>query len=364
MAVINLATNHAEQIGKRYVRKSVVADISLPSSNIKFDGSKTVVVSTPRTVALGHYQRTGTSRYGAVVDAGNDIQAFTVGFDEAWTAAFDKGNKTDSTAIKKAAAEFMNLQMDERVVPFIDKMALYRIAHEAGIVSEAAAAPTAATILEMISQADVAMSNALVPTENRTLVMGWSMYHNVRLNEKILAVDKLGEDAIRKGDCGSLFGMNVRCVPDSYLPSGVYFMILQRDAAFIAQKIKEAKVHLDPPGISGDLFEGRIYCDAFVREEKSAGVYVYVESGKQFAQPEASVTGTSCVISNVPGDCIALYTLDGSDPRYSATAMTYSAAVTAASGDTFRCCFRPVRAANETPETLFTSAVTDAEVVG
>lgn len=357
MPTVNLATNYADKIGARYFRKSVVAELSLPQSGISFDGSKTVVVTTPRTVPLGDYKRHGVWRFGDVDEVGNDIQKFTVEFDKSWTGTFDKGNQADSKAIEEAAAKFLSIQMDNETTPFVDQLALYRWAHDAGMVVEASGELTQEDVLDMISFADVSMSDNRVPNENRSLIIGWQLYHKVRMAEVLTGADSLSADAVRKGDVGDLFGMRVRCVPTSYLPAGCRFLILQRDAAFVVEKIKEARVHTDAPGISGSLCEGRIYTDAFVREEKSNGVLAFVDPGQKLATPTASITGSSATLTNVPSGAVALYTTDGSDPRYSATAQPYSADVTLADGDTFRAAYKPVRAAGETPDTKFTSDV-------
>lgn len=38
-------------------------------------------------------------------------------------------------------------------------------------------------------------------------------------------------------------------------------------------KLEEYKVHQDPPGISGELVEGRIVYDAFVLDNKKMAIY-------------------------------------------------------------------------------------------
>lgn len=35
----------------------------------------------------------------------------------------------------------------------------------------------------------------------------------------------------------------------------------------------EYKIHIDPPGLSGNLVEGRVCYDAFVLENKKNGIY-------------------------------------------------------------------------------------------
>ena len=38
-------------------------------------------------------------------------------------------------------------------------------------------------------------------------------------------------------------------------------------------KLEDYRVHQDPPGISGDLVEGRVCYDAFVLDNKKAAIY-------------------------------------------------------------------------------------------
>ena len=100
-------------------------------------------------------------------------------------------------------------------------------------------------------------------------------------------------------------------------------------------KLNDYKIHSDPPGISGDLVEGRVIFDAFVKGSKAAGIYVAAANGTVSAAPTISISGHQATIS---GTGTVLYTIDGSDPRYSASAQTYSDAVTVESGDVVRAC--------------------------
>ena len=42
-----------------------------------------------------------------------------------------------------------------------------------------------------------------------------------------------------------------------------------------AEKLDDYKIHQDPPGINGNLVEGRVYYDAFVLDAKKDGIYAH-----------------------------------------------------------------------------------------
>jgi hypothetical protein len=69
--------------------------------------------------------------------------------------------------------------------------------------------------------------------------------------------------------------------------------------------------------------------DAFVIGTRADGVAVACLPGKVTAVPEISVSGGKATIS---GSGTVMYTIDGSDPRYSKEAKLYSAAVTVEAG--------------------------------
>ena len=62
-------------------------------------------------------------------------------------------------------------------------------------------------------------------------------------------------------------------VPANRLPSDFGFMIAHPVATVALTKLEDYRVHHDPPGISGDLVEGRICYDAFVLDNKKAAIY-------------------------------------------------------------------------------------------
>ena len=83
------------------------------------------------------------------------------------------------------------------------------------------------------------------------------------------------------------------------------------------------------------LLEGRNYFDAFVIGAKCDGVYAAFASANVVAAPSISISSHSATVTSASGVTF-YYTLDGTDPRYSSSSMTYSSAVTTVSGQTIK----------------------------
>ena len=82
----------------------------------------------------------------------------------------------------------------------------------------------------------------------------------------------------------------------------------------------------------------RVMFDAFVKPTKADGIYVACKTGTVAADPTIVIASNTATITSETTDAVILYTTDGSDPRFSDTAKTYSASSkpTLATGDTIR----------------------------
>ena len=182
----------------------------------------------------------------------------------------------------------------------------------------------------------VALDEALAPTEGRTLYITAGYYKMLKLCDEFLTVEKLGREALARGIVGEFDGMAVKKVPSSYMPKDVYFMIVTKGSAISPMKLNDYKIHSDPPGISGDLVEGRVIFDAFVKGSKAAGIYVAAANGTVSAAPHHFHQRPSGHQSAAPVRCCTPST--AATPATSASAQTYSDAVTVESGDVVRAC--------------------------
>ena len=76
-----------------------------------------------------------------------------------------------------------------------------------------------------------------------------------------------------RGVIANLDGLTLVKVPAVRLPNNFGFMIAHPVATVAPTKLEDYKVHQDPPGISGELVEGRVIYDAFVLDNKKKAIY-------------------------------------------------------------------------------------------
>lgn len=319
---INLAKKYADKIASVFSQASLLSGRT--STAYDFTGVKSIVVTTPQTVPLGNYQRTGSNRYGTPTEMQDTTQEMIVTQDKSFSVTIDKGNNNDQQMIKNAG-QMLRLEVQQEVVPVVDKYGFSRYVNFAGTIM-GITKPDKTTIVSAIADGLQALDDALVPSDGRTIWTTAEMYKFIRLAPEFVGNTDLGKEAIAKGKVGEFDSTEVVKVPSSYLPSGCYFLITFRDAILLPYKINDSKVTMDPPGLSGALLEGRSVFDAFVLGAKAKGIYAAVSSANIQAAPTNAYSTNSLTMSS-SGATTILFTLDGTDPRYSSTAFTYSAAI-------------------------------------
>ena len=179
------------------------------------------------------------------------------------------------------------------------------------------------------------MDDAQVPEDNRYMYMTAEMYKLVNISDEFISLDKLGEKSISRGECGEVDNFRIIKVPTGYLPANCFMLATYKGSVLMPYKIQDAKIHQDPPGLSGNLLEGRHYYDAFVLGAKCMGVVACVLSSEQQAAPTVTITTHKVTPTSASADKI-LYTLDGTDPRYSDTAQVVSGEITMTQGQTIK----------------------------
>ena len=320
----NLFTLHSDVTQSAFTRESLVA--GKLCTDYEFTGAKTVKILTPLTVPMNDYQRTGANRYGNPTEMQDIIQELTLTQDRSFALTIDKGNDADQGYAKNAGKMLM-LQIAERAVPEFDRYVLNRLANKAGFITAATEAMTKSNICERISEAGAKLDDMEVPAYDRILFVSTQGYKMLKHSDEFMAVQELGRDALAKGVVGSYDNMEVIKVPATRWPANVNFMIVHKNAATAPVKLSETKLHKDPPGISGHLLEGREYYDCFVFAPRAWGVYVEIDTtdGNATVCKAPVISDTGAISCETEGTVI-FYTVDGSDPRYSSTAVQGTAA--------------------------------------
>ena len=295
MATINLATKYSKKIADRFYTDSVI--LGKTSNEYDWDGSETIKVWTINTYAPTDYGKpandnaiTGAhARYGSTYEVADTVQTMTLTQDKAVSLSVDKGNNTEQMLIKNSGI-VMARELREQFVPMFDK---YALARWSGMVSSAPSWASLVgssvdgtlaknTIVEKISDGITAIRNEGTNVDDAFCYIGETNFGKLLLSPEFLNIDKLGERNLERGAMGKVRGLQVVPVPDSYLKStgntnltgDINFMIVKKSAVLCPTKIKDAKVHSDPVGISGALLEVRWLFDAFALDVKAKGIYV------------------------------------------------------------------------------------------
>lgn len=331
---INLAEKYSKQVQERFYEDSYTQSSFATDLDAEFVGVKTVRVYEVDVAPMNDYTRSGTSRYGTPKELNDNVYEFQMKKDRSFTYTIDKGNQAEQMNIKEAG-KTLRRQMREVVTPEIDAYRMKVWAEQAGQHVALTAAPSKTTIVEALMDANVALDKKHVPKKNRTFYIDISYYKYLKLASEWLGIDALGQKSLAQGVIGTFDGVPVKAL--ATMPSNVYFMLIYKNSAISPMKLKDYKIHSDVPGISGNLVEGRVMYDAFVKPTMANGIYVACAASTVATTPTISITSNTVTLTAGTGETIK-YTLDGSDPRFSETAATYSSdsKPTAEAGDTVR----------------------------
>lgn len=332
---INLAEKYEKKIAEGFAQESVLDGATNHEYN--WDGVKAINVYSPDYQDLNDYKRTGSNRYGEPKELQDTVNHMEITRDRSFSITIDKGNNKEQMETKEAG-RILRGEMKYKAIPEMEKYALGKFIDYAGKIEALAAAPTSATIVEKLSDGMVHMSNKNVPVSDRTIFIGWTYFGMLRISNQFIGIDALGAKALVKGSVGTFMGAQVIPLPDEYLKKGsnqCYFLITSKSAIVFPQKIKDMKLHKDAPGYNGALLEGRFLYDAFVIGAKTDGVYAAVAASTKQAAPTFAFN--SGVLTITSAGATAVYvTIDGTDPRFSNTAIktTSGGTVTLPSGKT------------------------------
>ena len=253
----------------------------LTNKDFDWTGAHTVKVYKIGTGKMNDYGRNGAetgnwSRYGKVEDINATTEEFTLKNDRSFTFAIDKLD-TDETGQTLAAATALSRQLREVVIPEVDKYT-YGVMCEGAGTKPAAIDLTSDNIYLEIMKANNALDNAEVPETGRQIVVTPDTYLLMKQCKDIVMETNIGNELRLNGVVSNLDGANVIKVPAARLPEGFGFMVAHPCATVAPTKLEDYNTHANPPGISGQLVEGRIAYDAFVLENKAKAIYYQAQT--------------------------------------------------------------------------------------
>lgn len=279
---INLAKKASEKTADRFKLASVTEGLFTAEYN--WTGVATVQVYTIDNLPLQTYNRAAVSgsRFGNLTEVGDTVQEMTVEDEPCFNGAIDKSNNTSQLQIK-AAGKVLRQNVDEVIIPYVDAYRLDKLATGAGI-KQYSVSFTKSTAMEKIALLGAAMSNAKVPKEGRVLYIGETAAVQMKLADQVVGLEVAGAKAIVNGVCGMIDGNQVKVVPDSYLPTGVVFMIVKKGVAVAPKKVETFRIITDDKDIDGSIVQGHLLQDCFVLEAKENGIGVAYST----ADPDAT----------------------------------------------------------------------------
>jgi len=284
---MNYASKYEKKVAERFKLKSLTE--AAINKDYTWAGVNSINVYSVSTTALGDYVMTanGTARYGTPVDAANTIQTLTVSKDRAFSIINDKKFMDDTQGVMESG-KILARQTDELIIPEIDT---YRLA----VMNTAAIAAGGETLvagavvalgvaitkdnayLSLLNGAEY-FGNNKVPMNGRICYCKYSFYNFLKLDPSFMLASEIAMNERINGIVGMVDGIKIVPVPSTYLPATVEFILCHPESTVGADKLEDYKIHDNPPGISGNLIEGRIRYDAFVLTAKTKGVYTHLNA--------------------------------------------------------------------------------------
>lgn len=248
----------------------------LTNKDFSWSGAHTVKVYKVTTTGMNDYDRTGAntanwSRYGEVMGLDATTDEYTLKKDRSFTFAIDKLD-ADETLQQLSSASALARQQREVIIPEVDTYVYGVMAAGAGI-KPAATTLTADNIYMEVIKANNALDNAGAPETGRNLVITPDVYLLMKQCKDIVMDTNISNEMRLNGVISILDGLRVIKVPAARLPKDFGFMVAHPVATVAPVKLEDYTVHQNPPGINGDLVEGRIAYDAFVLENKKNAIY-------------------------------------------------------------------------------------------
>lgn len=253
-------------------------------TNTDFDwtGAHTVLVWKVSTVSLNDYARNvrssdpesveSISRYGKLYDLNAQIEELMLKNDKSFIFNIDRLDE-DETEGQVAAGSALARELREVVVPTVDTYTYNVMVTGAGNKAKAAAL-TKANVYTSILAGSETMDNAEVPDTERVLIVPPTTYTLLKQATEFDHTE-VGAEMKMLGVVGYIDGMAVVKVPASRLPENFGFMIAHPCATVAPVKLEDYGTHNDTPLSSGTIVTGRIVYDAFVLENKKAGIYYH-----------------------------------------------------------------------------------------
>lgn len=276
---INYAEKYSNVVDERFREDAVTT--SAVNNDFDWVGVNTVNVYSIPTVALGDYTPSGDNRYGTPSELQDTVQTMTLTQDKAFTFTIDRSNY-DDTMMTKEAGKALRRQIDEQVIPTVDKYRINKMIEGAG-THATGVTPTKTNAYELFLKGTEVLGNNSTSKTGRIAYVSYKFYNFLKQDPAFVKQGDLAQNIVINGVVGYVDGVAIIPLPDSYFTNNVYFVLTHASATVAPIKLQDYKIHDNPPGINGWLIEGRIRHDAFVLNNKKMAIYT--QGTTDYTQP-------------------------------------------------------------------------------
>ena len=272
----NYSAAHLKVVDERVFLESKTAGRFANDVRLDFNGKNSVTIYNVNTVSEVDYVRSGSNRFGALVELGTGTQTLTLSQDKAFTFTIDRGNYEDSQMVTEVA-KAVKRQVREVAVPAVDiynlgVLTAYAIANGQGSICSTAVAYN--TIYSLILAQQAALDELKYPEDGRTLWITPTNYNLLKRDPEFMKACDTTVADLKKGIVGQVDGLTIVKVPASYMVTKFEFMITCKGVGVAVSKFDSLRTLDNVQGIDGWVAEGRRYHDFFILGQKATGIRI------------------------------------------------------------------------------------------
>jgi hypothetical protein len=277
LASQNYASTVLDQIDERFSLEAKTAGIvNNGSIRVEFNGKNSVTFYNVNVVAEQNYVRSGSNRFGSLVELGDGVTTWTLSQDKGFTFTVDRGNLEDSQMVTEAN-KAVKRQIREVSIPTTD---IYRLtvaqAYAVAQSQSATAALTTSNAYNKFLAQNDAMTDAKVPESGRHCFMTPATYSLLKQDSTFNKACDTAYQDLKKGIIGMVDGVMLHKVPTSYLVANTGYLFIHEEVLASPVKFNSVRVLTDVQGIDGAVAEGRRYYDCFVQPNRGVGIRAHM----------------------------------------------------------------------------------------
>lgn len=277
---IELTTKYAPQTDELFKAESKIS--LLTNTDFDWTGAHAIKLYKLSTAPMNDYSRNRDSatvnedstetlsRYGKLLDLSATTEELLLKHDRSFIFNIDRLDE-DETQGQLEAGTALARELREVVVPEVDAN-VYTVMTAGAGNTPSPAALTAKNIYPSILAASQALDDAEVPETERVLVVTPATYALLKQAAEFDNTE-IGAEMRARGVVAMLDGAAVVKVPAVRLPEKFGFMLAHPSATVAPVKLEDFGIHNDTPLSSGTIVTGRVCYDAFVLDNKKAGIY-------------------------------------------------------------------------------------------